>query len=48
MQRARPVATYAIGTLAAFWFVERVAGFGDGSCGPTDAHGSVLGGCLLA
>jgi hypothetical protein len=26
-QRARPVATYAIGTLAAFWFVERVAGF---------------------
>ena len=25
--RARPVATYAIGTLAAFWFVERVAGF---------------------
>ena len=26
-QRARPVATYVIGTLAAFWFVERVAGF---------------------
>jgi hydrogenase/urease accessory protein HupE len=24
---AQPVATYAIGTLAAFWFVERVAGF---------------------
>ena len=26
-RQARPVATYAIGTLAAFWFVERVAGF---------------------
>ncbi len=26
-QRARLVATYAIGTLAEFWFVERVAGF---------------------
>lgn len=26
-RRAQPVATYAIGTLAAFWFVERVAGF---------------------
>ena len=25
--QAQPVATYAIGTLAAFWFVERVAGF---------------------
>jgi len=26
-QRALPAATYAIGTLAAFWFFERVAGF---------------------
>ena len=26
-RQARPAATYAIGTLAAFWFVERVAGF---------------------
>ena len=26
-QRARPVATYAIGSLAAFWFVDRVAAF---------------------
>jgi hydrogenase/urease accessory protein HupE len=26
-QRAMPVASYAIGTLAAFWFVERLAGF---------------------
>jgi hydrogenase/urease accessory protein HupE len=26
-RHALPVATYAIGTLAAFWFVERVAGF---------------------
>ena len=25
-RRAQPVATYAIGTIAAFWFVERVAG----------------------
>jgi hypothetical protein len=24
---ARPAVTYAIGTLAAFWFVERVAAF---------------------
>jgi hydrogenase/urease accessory protein HupE len=27
-QHALPVATYAIGTLAAFWFVERLSGFG--------------------
>ena len=27
IRRTRPVATYAIGTLAAFWFVERIAGF---------------------
>jgi hypothetical protein len=26
-RQAKPVATYAIGTLAAFWFVERIAGF---------------------
>ncbi len=26
-RQAQPVATYAIGTLAAFWFVERVVGF---------------------
>ena len=26
-QQARPVATYAIGAVGAFWFVERVAGF---------------------
>ena len=26
-RQARPVATYAIGTLAAFWFVDRVAAF---------------------
>ena len=26
-RQARPVTTYAIGTLAAFWFVDRVAGF---------------------
>ena len=26
-RQARPLATYAIGTLAAFWFVDRVAGF---------------------
>ena len=26
-QHALPVASYAIGTLAAFWFVERLAGF---------------------
>ena len=26
-RRARPLVTYVIGTLAAFWFVERVAGF---------------------
>ena len=26
-QRALPVATYAIGTMAAFWFIERLAVF---------------------
>jgi hypothetical protein len=26
-RRALPVATYAIGILAAFWFIERLSGF---------------------